>query len=65
MLLKKFLNAHSGFNRDDLQDYINLYCFIANPPADKLKKVELLLQWALFTPKALKYRELYSKKDDK
>ena len=30
--LKKFLNAHSGFNRDSLQDYLNLFAFVWNPP---------------------------------
>ena len=25
-LLKMFLNAHSGFNREDLQNYTPLYC---------------------------------------
>ena len=26
-LLRQFLNAHSGFDRKDLQDYLNLYCY--------------------------------------
>ena len=41
--LKKFLNSHSGFNRDDLQNYLNLFTFANNPPSDPLEKVELLL----------------------
>ena len=39
-LFKMFLNAHSGFNRDELQGYLNLYSFVINPPADHLEKVE-------------------------
>jgi ISXO2-like transposase domain len=38
--LKKFLNAHSGFNRDSLQDYLNLFSFVRNPPYEMLEKVE-------------------------
>ena len=37
-LLKMFLNAHSGFSRDDLQSYLNLYSFVINPPYDHLRK---------------------------
>ena len=39
-LLKMFLNAHSGFNRNELQGYLNLYSFVINPPADHLEKVK-------------------------
>lgn len=36
-LLKMFLNAHSGFNRADLQGYLNLYAFAINPPVEPLE----------------------------
>lgn len=35
-MLKDFLNAHQGFSRKDLQGYLNLFCFMQNPPHDKL-----------------------------
>jgi transposase-like protein len=54
--LKKFLNAHSGFNRDSLQDYLNLFVFVRNPPAKPLEKVERLLNLAFTNPKLLRYR---------
>lgn len=38
-LLQKFLNAHSGFNRSKMQDYLNLFCFIENPPDNKYEKL--------------------------
>lgn len=60
-LLKKFLYSHSGFNRDDLQNYLNLFCFIVNGPRNKLKKVEILLDLALKTKITLKYRDLFEK----
>ncbi len=58
-LLKSFLKEHSGFNRDDLQDYLNLFCFIQNPPSEPLEKIELLLKWAMETPKLHTYREFF------
>lgn len=60
-LLRQFLNAHSGFDRDDLQDYLNLYCFMNSKPRNKLEKVDKLLNLALTTNVTLKYRELFAK----
>ena len=58
--LKKFLNAHSGFNRDSLQDYLNLFAFVRNPPYDALAKVEKVVSLAFQNPKILRYREQFS-----
>lgn len=60
LYLQKFLKSHPGFNRADLQDYLNLFCFIVNPPNNKLEKIEKLLSSALNSAKSLKYREYYS-----
>lgn len=57
--LKNFLRAHSGFNRDSLQGYLNLFCLAMNPPSDYLEKVELLLNFAFKTRKTLRYRSFY------
>lgn len=57
-LLKKFLRAHSGFIRDDIQDYLNFFCFItSNTGLDKLEKVRDLLILAFENPKILRYRD--------
>jgi len=58
-ILKKFLNAHSGFNRDDMQGYLNLFAFVTNPPNDMLEKVENVIKLAFQNPKLLRYREFY------
>lgn len=58
-LLKMFLNAHSGFSRDDLQNYLNLYSFVINPPSDHLEKVEKIIEMVFENPKSLKYREQF------
>lgn len=62
-LLKKFLNSHSGFDRDNLQDYLNLFCFINSHPTNKLEKVEILLNLALTKKVTLKYRDLFEVKN--
>ena len=58
-LLKMFLNAHSGFNRDDLQGYLDLYAFVINPPSDYLEKVEKLIKMVFENPKSLRYRDQF------
>ena len=58
-LLKMFLNAHSGFSRDDLQNYLNLYAFVINPPINHLEKVEKIINLAFENPKSLKYRDQF------
>jgi transposase-like protein len=55
-LLKMFLNAHSGFNREDLQGYLNLYSFVINAPEDHLEKVEKIINLVFENPKSLRYR---------
>ena len=57
-MLKKFLRAHSGFDRDDLQDYLNFFSFIAsNPDQETLEKVKNLLELVFYNPKILRYRD--------
>lgn len=57
--LKNFLHAHTSFDRDTLQGYLNLFSFAMNPPMDHLEKVEVLLNLALNTRKTLRYRSFY------
>ena len=58
-ILKKFLNTHSGFDRNDLQGYLNLFAFVTNPPSDLLEKVELVIKSAFENPKLLRYRDFF------
>ena len=58
-LLKMFLNAYSGFNRNELQGYLNLYSFVINPPADHLEKVEKIIKMVFENPKSLRYRDQF------
>ena len=61
-LLKMFLNAHSGFFRDEIQDYLNLYSFVINSPSDHLEKVEKIINLVFENPKLLKYRDQFAVK---
>jgi len=63
-ILKKFLYAHNSFDRDNLQDYLNLFAFVSNPPAEMLKKVEMIVEMAFQNPKLLRYRHFYDKNTD-
>ena len=64
-LAKRFMRAHGGYNRDDLQDWLNLISFILNDPKDRYDKIDLFLNMALSSPLRVKYRAVMSKKDDK
>ncbi len=64
-LLKKFLQAHSGFNRKDIQGYLDLFSLMVNEPSNKLEKVKIILDRVIDNPKSLRYRDYYSKKRDK
>ncbi len=57
-LLKRFLRAHSGVSREDMQDYLNFFSFIASDPdQDTLEKVKILLDLVFENPKILRYRD--------
>lgn len=64
MFLKKFLNSHPGFNRDEMQGYIDLFAFMTNEQGEPLAKVKTILDISIKTRISLKYREYYKKKGD-
>lgn len=63
--IKDFLNSHSGFQRSEIQNYLNLFTLVMNPPKDNLEKVEILLNLAFQNPKLLRYRDFYVSKSSK
>lgn len=60
--LKTFLHSHPGLDRSELKGYLDLYCFIYNPPINPYDKVYLLLEKALTTPSLLRYKSQFNKK---
>ena len=63
-LIKRFLYAHSGFERSEILGYLNLYAFVLNPPADKLEKVDILLNLVFQNPKLLRFRDRHTANRD-
>ena len=61
-LVKRFMKAHGGYNRDSLQDFMNLISFILNEPKDRYEKIDLFINMALSAPSLVRYRAVMSKK---
>ena len=57
--LELFLNSHSGFDRDDLDGYPDLFHVMMNDPVDKMEKAAMVLDRAMRYPKTLTFREFY------
>lgn len=61
-MVQSFLGAHSGFDRADLQGYLDVLWVATNPPSDKLEKVAFVLDRAMRCPKTLRFRDFYNVK---
>ena len=61
-LLELFPNSHSGFGREKLGGYLDLFHVMMNPPEGKMEKAALVLDRAMSIPKSLAFREFYKKK---
>ncbi|MDR0500664.1 MAG: hypothetical protein LBG97_05400, partial [Coriobacteriales bacterium] len=59
-LLKSFLMSHPGFDRDDMQGYLDLFHVMMNKPVDKMEKAALVLDRAMRYPKTIRFREYYN-----
>ena len=64
-LAKRFMKAHGGYNRDDLQDWMNLIWFILSKPDNRYEKIEKFINLALYAPKKVKFRDVMTKKSSK
>lgn len=62
LLLKKFVKEHGGYDREHLQDWMDLFCFIMNESKDKYDKVLKFIRLAINSQKRMKYRDVMSKK---
>ena len=57
--VKEFLHRHSGFDRDDIDGWLDLFSVIMNPPDDKMEKAAMVLDRAMSNPKTVRYRDFY------
>lgn len=56
-MLKLFLHSHKGYSRSELQDWLNLFCFIWNGEGDNAKKAQEFIEKAVEKCKIMRYRE--------
>ena len=56
-LLKRFIKMHGGYDRDNTQDWLNLFWFIANGVEDKYDKVTKFIDTALKSNNVVRYRD--------
>ena len=63
-LSKRFMKAHGGYNRDNLQDWMNLIWFILSKPENRYEKIDKFIKLAINSPARVKYRDVMSKKSD-
>lgn len=61
-LVKLFLGSHSGFRRESMQGYLDVFSVIMNPPEEKMEKAATVLDLAMRNPKTLRFRKLYENK---
>mgnify|MGYP003313836207 CR=1 FL=1 len=59
-LLKYFLTVHRGINKDNLQNWLNLFSFIINKPFDQNLKVILFIKMAFSCNFTLRYRDKFN-----
>lgn len=64
-LAKRFMAAHGGFNRDNLQDWMNLIAFLLSAPRNRYEKIDLFINMALNSTHVVKYRDVMSKNSSK
>ena len=60
--MKRFIRQHGSYDRDNLQDWMNLFYFIVNDAKDKYDKVLKFIELAINSPKRVKYRDVMCKK---
>lgn len=60
LLLKQFIKSHGAYDREHLQDWLNLFWFIMNEPKDKYDKVLKFIEMAVLSQKRVRYRDVMS-----
>ena len=55
--LSGFIGSHRGFSRDELQGWLNLFCFWWNTPGDAFQKAQEFIKLAAKKRTMLRYRD--------
>lgn len=61
-LARRFMREHGGYDRSNLQDWMNLIWFILSEPKNRYEKIEKFINMAINTPARVKYRDVFHKK---
>ena len=65
LLLKQFIINQGAYDREHLQDWLNLFWLIMNDQKDKYDKVLKFIEMAVLLPKRVRYRDAMSSKHSK
>lgn len=65
LLLKRFPDARSGFDRGDIGGYLDVFWVMMNPPAKKMEKAAFVLDRAMSVPASVTFRGFYGKTADR
>lgn len=64
--LKRFMRSHPSYDRDTLQDWLNLFWFIAvNKDKKPYEKAKKFIRMAILTHKVVRYREIFPENSGK
>ena len=61
-LAKRFMREHGGYDRSNLQGWMNLIWFILSEPYNRFEKIRNFIEIAISTHKVVKYRDVFRKK---
>ena len=61
-LPKELMHRRSGLDRDDIDDWPDLFSVIVNPPEDRLEKAAMVLDRAMSIPISLRYRDYHEQR---
>jgi len=63
--MKRFMREHGGYDRDNLQDWMNLIFFILSEPNNIYEKIDKFFELAINSPARVKFREALCRKSSK
>lgn len=61
-LSKRFMKSHGGYDRDNLQDWMNLIWFILSEPNNRYEKIDKFINLALNSQLRVKFRDAMKRK---
>ena len=60
--IRRYMDEHGGYARDQLQDWMNLVWFVLSEPRNRYEKLRKFINMAVLTRERLRYRDVMSKK---